>query len=140
MPISVRNVTEENFHELIHLSSKPADETLRNHEKDSPSKGNWINRAIYDEEEPIGYATHGFNAKNAHYELISLMIGYPHQGKGYGTKALQAVLEEMEALYSCHEIWTAVMPENQIAISLLQKANFHLVSESNEEKIYKLDL
>jgi diamine N-acetyltransferase len=52
-------------------------------------------RAIYDGEELVGFASHGFNRETGRYEMVSIMIGYQYQGKGYGVPALKLVIDEM---------------------------------------------
>jgi diamine N-acetyltransferase len=67
-------------------------------------------RAIYAEEEPVGFIMLYDNPDEPTYFLWRLMVAAPHQGKGYGRQAIARLIEYVrtrpratELLVSCHE-------------------------------------
>ncbi|WP_338036887.1 GNAT family N-acetyltransferase [Metabacillus litoralis] len=67
---------------------------------------------------------HGYRKEHERYELISFMIGYKFQGKGYGVHVLQAVIDDMINMYDCKEIYLSVIVNNDRAIRLYEKLGF----------------
>ena len=67
-------------------------------------------RAIYADEEPVGFIMLYDNPDEPTYFLWRLMVAAPHQGKGYGRQAIAHLIEYVktrpratELLVSCHE-------------------------------------
>ena len=67
-------------------------------------------RAIYADETPVGFIMLYDNPEEPVYFLWRLMIAAPHQGKGYGRKAVELLIERVrtrpgakELLVSCEE-------------------------------------
>lgn len=99
-------------------------------------------RAIYDGEELIGFASHGFNNETERYEMVSIMIGHQYQGKGYSVPALRLVIDEMIKMYQCKEIYLSVIYNNERAIRIYEKVGFKPTGEVEQghhpEPIYCL--
>ena len=82
---------------------------------------------------------------NTVYMLRRFMIDVRFQGKGYGTKALKLVLEEIQKKYGCDEVYLSTVPENEKAIHMYEKAGFistgiEIGDETHKEIIYKCRL
>ncbi len=67
-------------------------------------------RAIYTDDEPVGFIMLYDNPAESIYFLWRLMVAAPHQGKGYGRRAIGRLIEYVktrpratELLVSCHE-------------------------------------
>jgi diamine N-acetyltransferase len=67
-------------------------------------------RAIYADDEPVGFIMLYDNPDEPTYFLWRLMVAGPHQGKGYGRQAIAHLIEYVktrprvtELLVSCHE-------------------------------------
>jgi diamine N-acetyltransferase len=154
MEIRLAEVTDKNFWDVINMKSTPEqEEKFQIFEKYVGSntffialatvKG-WVNRAIYDEDTLIGFATHGFDDENNRYEMVSIMLGHQHQGKGYGKASLKSVLDEMAKMYGCKEIYLTTAPGNEPAIRVYEKLGFKPTGESFkafvEEHVYRLEV
>lgn len=154
MEIRLAEVTDKNFWDVINMKSTPEqEEKFQIFEKYVGSntffialarvKG-WVNRAIYDGDRLIGFATHGFDDENNRYEMVSIMLGHQHQGKGYGKASLKAVLDEMAEMYGCKEIYLTTAPGNEPAIRVYEKLGFKPTGESFkafvEEHVYRLEV
>jgi diamine N-acetyltransferase len=154
MNIQLRDVTEENFFDIINLKSEPEQEKkFQLFETMVGSNAffiayasvkSWINRAIYDGDTLIGFATHGLDDKNNRYEMISMMLGHAFQGKGYGKPALKAVIDDMVNEYNCKEIYLTVIPFNESAIRVYKALGFEATGEIekafHDEHVYCLKL
>lgn len=53
-------------------------------------------RAVYADETPVGFAMLYENPKRGTYYLWRFMIDAKHQGKGYGRKALDLIIERVK--------------------------------------------
>ncbi|MCC3356034.1 GNAT family N-acetyltransferase [Bacillus sp. REN16] len=154
MKITLADVTEENFFDVIKLKSD------ENQEKYFQIYERWVGsnayflavcqtfgftpKAIYDGETLIGFTSHGYQKETDRYELISMMLGHQFQGKGYGTPVLKAIIEDMVSTYQCTEIYLSVIYNNERAIRTYEKAGFKPTGEVEEghhpEPIYCLKL
>jgi diamine N-acetyltransferase len=154
MNIQLRDVTEENFFDIINLKSEPEQEKkFQLFETMVGSNAffiayasvkGWINKAIYDGDTLIGFATHGLDDKNNRYEMVSMMLGHAFQGKGYGKPALKAIIDDMVNEYDCKEIYLTVIPFNESAIRVYKALGFEATGEIekafHDEHVYCLKL
>lgn len=98
----------------------------------------WTIKGIKQDGELIGFTMYGYCEKNSFYELCRIMIDRKHQGKGYGTRAIGLVLNEMKKTYNCDEVYLSTSPENVIGKHIYEKIGF--VSENrivDGEELYK---
>lgn len=91
---------------------------------------NWVLRGIQEEEKLIGFAMYGFSPELNAYELCRLMIDETSQGKGYGRCALQLLLQEMKARYSCEAIYLSTSPANRKGRHLYESVGFVRTGET----------
>jgi diamine N-acetyltransferase len=154
MELQLRDVTEENFFDIINLKSEPEQEKkFQIFETMVGSNAffmafasvkGWMNKAIYDGDTLIGFATHGLDDKNDRYEMVSMMLGHKFQGKGYSKPALKAVIEDMVQRYDCKEIYLTVIPFNENAIRVYKALGFEPTGEIekafHDEHVYCLKI
>jgi diamine N-acetyltransferase len=154
MKLNLRNVTEDNFFDVINLKSEPEQEKkFQLFETMVGSNAffiafasvkGWINKAIYDGDTLIGFTTHGLDDKNNRYEMVSLMLGHQFQGKGYGKPVLRTVIDDMVKHYDCKEIYLTVIPFNENAIRVYKAIGFEPTGEVekafHDEDVYCLKL
>ena len=67
-------------------------------------------RAVYADEEPVGFAMLLENTDDHEYYLWRFMIAAEHQGKGYGRHALDLVVERVRGLPGATELRTSYVP------------------------------
>lgn len=84
----------------------------------------WITRAIYDEDQLIGFTMYGHSDELKGYELCRLMIDYHFQGKGYGKTALELIVEEMKKQTTDSKILVCFQPDNEHAKKLYERFGF----------------
>lgn len=153
MKLMLKDVTDKNFFDVINLKS--LEEQVKKFQIFErwvgsnaffialASVNGWTNRAIYDGDTLIGFATYGFDKENDRFEMVSLMLGYQFQGRGYGKKAISLVLNEMIERLGCDEIYLSVIPENEAAIRVYEAVGFKPTGEIfkafHDEHIYCLN-
>ncbi|MEI4831640.1 GNAT family protein [Bacillus sp. FJAT-53711] len=154
MNLTLSEVTEENFWDVINLKSdKNQEERIQIFERWVGSNAfflgacqvyDFIPRAIYDNQTLIGFTSYGYRKEHKRYELISIMLGHQYQGKGYGTPILKAVVDEMSELYKCKEIYLSVIHDNESAKRIYEKIGFKATGEiekgHHDELVYCLKL
>jgi diamine N-acetyltransferase len=141
-------VTKDNWRDVIRLRS--ADDQLnRQFERfiasntlslaQASMEGTWTTRAIYDADVLIGFAMYGFAEELEGYEICRLMIDYTQQGKGYGKKSIELILDELKQIEDCQDVLICFEPENVIAKALYEQVGFHDTGQiTHGELVYKL--
>ena len=101
----------------------------------------WVVKAIEHEGELIGFTMFGFNEEEDFYELCRIMIDRKHQNKGYGTRAIRMILEEMKARFSCGEVYLSTDPENARGKHVYEKVGFRSEHRTvDDEELFKIVL
>ena len=105
MQVTLRELTQDNLQAVLALRTTPAQErfvssvasSIREAER-SPNEHPWL-RAIYADEQPVGFVmvAWDFVAEPPHSDgpffLWKLLIDHEHQGKGYGRRAVEQVID-----------------------------------------------
>ncbi len=86
----------------------------------------WDFYGVYANDILVGFAMHG---KNNHWLypqvwLDRFMIDKNFQGKGYGKKSMELILQKMYSDYNCKKIFLSVYENNLHAIKLYEKLEF----------------
>ena len=130
--IEVKAVTKDNFFECVEL------EVAKNQKSFVASNVFTIAQvyvdkamipyAIYNANTVVGLAALEYNPVDKHW-ITRFMIGENYQGKGYGRKAMQKLIEMMSKHDDCDRIRLSVVPENNGAISFYEKSGFIMTNE-----------
>lgn len=128
--ISFRDIDQTNYYDLIDLKLRPdqddfvsdpiqslADCWLRRHDK------TLFVRAVYHEEELIGYLLYHHDPKKDHLYLWRLMIGDRYQAKGYGRQTMVQIIELAKRL-GAKAIKTDYVLGNDTVRHLLESLGF----------------
>ena len=101
----------------------------------------WIIKAIEHDGELIGFTMFGWNEEEEFYELCRIMIDRTMQNKGYGTQAIQLILEEMKARFGCKEVYLSTDPENVRGRHVYEKVGFRSEHKMlDNEELFKITL
>lgn len=92
----------------------------------------WNVRGIQLDGKIIGFTMYGLDEDTKNYWICRLMIDYTQQGKGYGGKVIQLILDEMKQLHDCRSIYLSTEPDNEVAIKLYESFGFHKTGKMNE--------
>ena len=101
----------------------------------------WIIKAIENDGELIGFTMFGWNEEEDFYELCRIMIKREVQNKGYGTQAIQLILDEMKARFGCKEVYLSTDPENVRGKHVYEKVGFRSEHKMlDDEELFKITL
>ena len=101
----------------------------------------WIIKAIEHDGELIGFTMFGWNEEEEFYELCRIMIDRTMQNKGYGTRAILLILEEMKSRFGCKEVYLSTDPENVRGKHVYEKVGFRSEHKMlDDEELFKITL
>jgi diamine N-acetyltransferase len=104
------------------------------------SKEAWF-RAIYADEQPIGFVMVYADEKKPEYFLWRLMIASDQQGKGYGYQAMELVVDHVKTLPGAKELLTSYAPGEGDPSPFYYKLGFEETGEwEDDEKVLRLIL
>ncbi len=88
----------------------------------------WNFYGVYLGELLIGFAMHGRQEFRplpcSKVWLDRFMIDQRYQGKGYGKKSMELILQKLYIDYKCNKIYLSAIEDNVFAISLYEKLGF----------------
>lgn len=97
--------------------------------------------AVMAEGQPVGFAMYALDPDDGNHWICRLMIDISHQGKGFGGKALAALVKTMAAIPGCEAIYLGVYPDNTRAQALYQRFGFRETGQIiGGETVLRLDL
>ena len=124
-------VTNKNIKEVlslkIHEEQLSFIESIEECLKEANELSLWRPVGIYDKHVLIGFAMYGLwkdEGDNGRVWLDRFLIDQRFQGKGYGKKALQAIMNHIYQEYDYPEIYLSLYEDNLIAIRLYQSFGF----------------
>ena len=102
----------------------------------------YIPRAICVDGEPVGFVMYGFDAEEDAFCISRLMIGLPHQGKGYGRRAMELVIADIRTRQPKRDVvYISFKPKNLAARALYESLGLEPDGrEEDGETIYRLRL
>src|SRR5690606_10452057 len=59
---------------------------------------NFMAKGIYNDDEMVGFALYGIDDDDHEYWIYRMMIDQNHQGKGYGKKAIQLIIDDIKEI------------------------------------------
>lgn len=128
MKITLRDITQDNFQECIHLSVCKGQENFISSNTYSIAESKifsfWIVQAIYADEIMVGFLMYAKDNKNGILDVAKLMIDCKFQGKGYGKEALNCVLSIAKEDEEIDRIGIHVEKENDSAKQFYKKYGF----------------
>lgn len=144
MCISFREITQDNFFECMELSVREDQPFVASNAlsvAESKLFPFWITKAIYHEDEMVGFLMYApFYEKNELY-LCRFMIDHKHQGKGYGKAALNKLKEIALRDENIQKITLSTNPKNANGIRIYEKFGFVDMNIMDEgEEVFTLDL
>lgn len=128
MPITLRNITPANWRQCVGLEPSPAQEHRIASNLYSLAEA-YVEpqlqpRAIYLGPRMIGFVMYVFDAENGCYWMPRFMIDARFQGRGYGKRALQAVIAALRDQRPEAPIMLSITPDNAIARHLYSDLGF----------------
>jgi diamine N-acetyltransferase len=134
--ITLCRITRRNYRQITNLRVKPEQRPLIASNAVSMAdayfyKEAWM-RAIYCGETPIGFIMLGDNSLKfkfikhfKHYLYIwRFMIADKYQNQGYGSKAMELVIQHVKSKFNAQELITYTLPQNKGALEFYKKLGF----------------
>lgn len=146
MNINLRDITKDNWVDMIELEITKEQENYvaLNSESIAASKfyDYYINRGIYLDDKPVGFIQYYPNyddGKPKEIFIDQLMIDKKFQGKGYGTKAIERVVEEIKQLEGFTSILICYVEGHDIMKKFFERFGFVVVEQDEfDETIMEL--
>ncbi len=143
--ISLRPVTQENFHHVIHLKVREDQKGFVATNAESLAEAYVFPYryplAIYADETPIGFLLYVYLEERQQHWIFRLMIAAENQRRGYGRTAMRLLIERMRAIQGCNQIYISYERENDVARKLYGSLGFRVTGEIFEgEEVACLDL
>ncbi|WP_282138701.1 GNAT family N-acetyltransferase [Rossellomorea aquimaris] len=66
---------------------------------------------IYHQDSMVGFIMYGIDPETSRMEMSRLMIDRKYQGRGYGKKATQLLIEKLTHTFANIELFTSAEPE-----------------------------
>ncbi|MEO4052541.1 GNAT family N-acetyltransferase [Solibacillus sp. CAU 1738] len=136
MNTEIRDITVDNVKEILalHVAQEQANyvETPEECLEEAKQDTHYIPVGLYVEETPVGFAMYGEFPDDIEGRRIWLdryFIDSHYQGKGYGKLFCEHLLQFLTEKYGCNKIYLSVYEDNEIAINMYKKLDFHFNGE-----------
>jgi diamine N-acetyltransferase len=144
MSISLREITQDNFLACMRLSVRKDQPFVASNSfsvAESKIFPNWITKAIYSDEEMVGFMMYTMNYEENEIYLCRFMIDQNQQGKGYGKAALDLLKEIAVSDENINTIKLSTHPKNENGIRIYEKFGFIDMKYMDDgEEVFVLDL
>ncbi|WP_164683665.1 GNAT family N-acetyltransferase [Streptococcus hyointestinalis] len=128
MPLRFEKVTESNKAAVLslrlHSFQKGYTESIEESLEEAGKHPEWQPCAVYHGEELVGFTMYGYFAEDSELWIDTIVIDRFYQGKGYGRKLLEQLLELLAERYLRKPVYLSVFSDNHSAIYLYQNLGF----------------
>ena len=140
--IHLRKITEENFIDEFHLKIASGQERFVSHPIRSLAQA-YVYReqcqpfGIYEDETMVGYVMVIYDYDIPEYDIWHMMIDESYQKRGYGSAALDRVLDYIKSkpFGSSNRVTLTCNRENIRALNLYQSKGFTETGAADEDEI-----
>ena len=127
--VQLKPVTQENLGAVLELKVAESQETFVSSTAESLAQAyvymdTAFPFAVCDDGNPVGFIMLGYYEEKKYYTLWKLLIDRKYQGRGYGRKALELGIAFLKERFHVTEIYTGVLPGNNMAKSLYHSVGF----------------
>lgn len=144
MSVSLREITQDNFFDCMRLSVRKDQPFVASNAfsvAESKIFPDWITKAIYYDEEIVGFMMYAIDYEENELYLCRFMVDQKYQGKGYGKAALDRLKEIAMRDDNIHKITLSTNPENANGVRIYEKFGFVDMQYMDEdEEVFTLDL
>ena len=143
--VSLREITQETVNSILNLRVTKAQEQFVASNAFSIAQAHfspeaWF-RAIYADETPVGFLMLSDQPDKGEYYLWRFMVDAQHQGKGYGRRALELLIEYVKTRPNVKELFLSHVPGTGSPEGFYHKLGFeHTGEKAGEELVMKLTL
>ena len=143
--IVLREVDKDNFKAIIRLRVKKDQEQFVAPNVQSVAEAYFSDeawfRAIYADDEPVGFVMLSLAPEKAEYFLWRFMIDAKHQSSGLGSRSLKLVIDHIRSLPNARALYTSHIEGEGSPAEFYAKLGFRYTDEVEDgELLMKLDL
>ena len=140
--VELRPITEENFLDAFHLRLAPGQEQYVSHPIRSLAQA-YVYRnqcqpfGIYAGEKMVGYVMVIYDYDVPEYDIWHMMIDESMQGQGFGSAALDRVIDYIRTkpFGNSNRVALTCSKENPIALTLYERKGFAASGAGDEDEI-----
>ena len=137
--LSLREITKETVKSILALKVAEGQEDLVGDNGDSLAQALFDEKAwyrgIYAADTPVGFAMLSIDRKKPEFYLWRFMIDAAQQGKGYGKRAIELIVEEVSSQPEAKELTLHVMDLPHSAVSFYEALGFKLTGEKDDDEL-----
>ena len=127
--ITLQKVSKENLDDILSLKVAESQTSYVSSNAESLAQAYVYSEtaypfAVYEDETIVGFIMMGYYAVKEYYTLWKFMIDSRYQHKGYGRKALELGIQFIKDTFSAKEVYTGVVPGNDVAKNLYKSVGF----------------
>lgn len=141
MNIEIREVTKGNLGEILKLSVSESQklyiESIEQCLKDALECDYYKPVGLYIDNYLVGFAMYGFfpgEDGEGRVWLDRFLIDKKYQGKGYGNRMLEFLIQHLKCKYNCNKIYLSLYDDNKPALHLYKKFGFQFNGELDVNK------
>ena len=143
--VSLREVTQETVNSILNLRVAKGQEQFVASNAFSIAEAHFSSeawfRAIYADETPVGFLMLSDQPDKGEYFLWRFMVDVQHQGKGYGRRALELLIDHVKTRPNAKELFLSHVPGTGSPEGFYHKLGFeHTGEQAGEELVMKLTL
>lgn len=138
-PVTLREVTRENLNDVLALKVADSQRGLLTDNTTAIAEGHyhpesWF-RAVYAGEVAVGFMMTTEKPEVPEYFLWRFMIGEAYQGMGFGSRAMEQLVERVRALPGATELRLGVIPRDDNAVGFYTRLGFVDTGEMEEGEL-----
>lgn len=142
--IKLIEIDSENFWDVVKLKvTKEQEEFVASNTfsiAQSKVQPECIPLAVYDDELLVGFMMYCMDTEDNEYWIFRVMVDAKYQSKGYGRKAMNALIDKLKEDKEHHMVYISFEPHNEWAKALYESLGFRPDGrELNGEIVYKLE-
>ncbi|MGM8216564.1 GNAT family N-acetyltransferase [Bacillaceae bacterium W0354] len=131
--LHLKTITKDNWIKAISLKVRDDQKNFIASNAISLAQLNFLEnfhaKGIYFNDEMVGFTLYGIDEDDGEYWIYRMMIDQKHQGKGYGKKAVELIIEDIRKIKEDRHqtITLSYEPTNTHAKQVYEKAGFQEV-------------
>lgn len=146
--VSLREITRDNIRAILALKvSEKQKKVYPRSNAYSIAEGHyppdddpvWM-RAIYADEEPVGFLMTSEDREAGEYAIWRMMVDKTHQCKGYGTRAIDLLIKRVKGLPNAKTLYTSHIKGDVDAGSFYRKCGFEYTGKILDGLDYQMKI
>lgn len=137
--VSLREITKETLRSILRLKVSEPQEDLVADNGNSIAQAHFDEKAwfrgIYAGETPVGFAMLSIDREKPEFYLWRFMIDEAQQGKGYGKRAMELLMERVRDEFEAKELTLHVMDLPHSARAFYESLGFNWTGEVEEDEL-----